>query len=61
MGVRRVVGVGSFAEARAREALAETGIEIGRILHPSPANPAARSDWGEQAAAQLRALGVFLP
>lgn len=61
MGVRRVVGVGSFAEARAREALADTGIEIGRILHPSPANPAAGRDWGAQASAQLRAMGVFLP
>lgn len=61
MGARRVVGVGSFAEARARDALAGTGVAIGRILHPSPANPAAHSDWGDQASAQLRHLGVFLP
>ncbi|MBD3853259.1 MAG: single-stranded DNA-binding protein, partial [Acidobacteria bacterium] len=36
-----VVGVGTFAEGRARSALGEAGVRIGRILHPSPASPAA--------------------
>lgn len=61
----RVVGVGAFAEARAREALAqqvEAGeLEVGRILHPSPASPAANRGWAEQAERELATLGVDLP
>ena len=51
-----VVGVGRFAEQRAREALG-TDVTIGSILHPSPASPAANSDWPGLVDAQLRALG----
>lgn len=54
-----VIGVGSFAEARARAALGGRSVRIGRILHPSPASPAANRGWAEQAEAQLRALGVW--
>lgn len=56
-----VVGVGAFAEARAREALAGRSLTIGRILHPSPASPAANADWAKAAASQLKSLGVRLP
>jgi single-strand selective monofunctional uracil DNA glycosylase len=51
-----VVGIGGFAEQRAREALGD-GVRIGRILHPSPASPATNVDWPGQVDAQLRALG----
>jgi single-strand selective monofunctional uracil DNA glycosylase len=51
-----VVGIGRFAEQRAREALG-SGVRIGRILHPSPASPAANDDWTGLVDAQLRALG----
>jgi len=53
---RLVVGVGRFAETRARKAL-DPGIEIGCILHPSPASPATNTDWAGTVEAQLRALG----
>jgi single-strand selective monofunctional uracil DNA glycosylase len=56
-----VVGVGKFAEERARSALSGSEIRIGRILHPSPASPAANRGWAEQAEAQLESLGVRLP
>jgi len=56
-----VVGVGAFAEKRAREALGDDGPTIGRILHPSPASPAANRGWADAASAQLRSLGVHLP
>jgi single-strand selective monofunctional uracil DNA glycosylase len=56
-----VVGVGAFAEGRARTALGETGVRIGRILHPSPASPAANRGWSERATHELRELGVELP
>ncbi len=57
---RLVVGVGAFAEARCRAALEGTGVRVGRILHPSPASPAANRGWAAQAEAELRALGVTL-
>jgi len=58
---RLVVGVGAYAERRAREVLSETEVEVGRILHPSPASPQANRDWAGQARTQLEALGVELP
>jgi single-strand selective monofunctional uracil DNA glycosylase len=53
-----VIGVGAFAEDRAREALAGSAVKFGRILHPSPASPLANNDWGGQVDAQLAALGI---
>lgn len=54
-----VVGIGKFAEDRARSALADLDIRIGRILHPSPASPAANRGWSRQAEEQLAALGIL--
>ncbi|EXI83366.1 MAG: Uracil DNA glycosylase superfamily protein [Candidatus Accumulibacter sp. BA-94] len=54
-----VIGVGAFAETRAREALAGTTVGVGRVLHPSPASPAANRGWAEAASTQLRTLGVW--
>jgi single-strand selective monofunctional uracil DNA glycosylase len=56
-----VVGVGAFAEGRARAALDGVEVAIGRILHPSPASPAANRGWAEQATGKLRELEVELP
>lgn len=53
-----VVGVGGFAETRAKEALAGCDVRVGVILHPSPASPAANRGWAAQADRQLRALGL---
>ncbi len=58
---RMVVGVGAFAENRARTVLGDDGPRIGRILHPSPASPAANRGWAEAATRQLTELGVDLP
>jgi single-strand selective monofunctional uracil DNA glycosylase len=55
-----VVGVGDFAARRARLALAGSGVRFGRILHPSPASPAANRGWAEAATAQLEALGIWV-
>ena len=54
-----LIGVGAFAEGRAKEALAGINIKFGRILHPSPASPAANRGWAEQATKQLEALGIW--
>jgi single-strand selective monofunctional uracil DNA glycosylase len=52
-----VVGIGGFAEARAREVLGER-VKIARVLHPSPASPRAQRDWAGQALRELREQGV---
>lgn len=56
-----LVGIGRFAEERALAALGGHGPRIGRILHPSPASPAANRDWAGQAEQGLRQLGISLP
>lgn len=53
-----VVGIGRFAEMRARRALQGLAVPIGRILHPSPASPAANRDWQGQVMHQLTSLGI---
>jgi single-strand selective monofunctional uracil DNA glycosylase len=57
-----VVGVGSFAEKRAQHVIQGeglAGIQVGRILHPSPASPAANKGWSAIVTRQLRELGVW--
>lgn len=53
-----VIGIGGFAETRAREALDGAPLRFGRILHPSPASPLANKDWGAAAAREWKALGL---
>lgn len=53
-----VIGIGHFAEARARTALAGSGVKFGRIPHPSPASPAANRGWEAAAAEALTAQGL---
>ncbi len=54
-----VLGVGKFAETRARDVLDGRGFSFGSILHPSPASPRANRGWAPQAEAELRALGIL--
>lgn len=54
-----LIGIGGFAEKRALFLFSVTPLKIGRILHPSPASPAANRNWSEKAASQLRDLGVW--
>ena len=51
---RFVVGVGRFAEARAREALGDLEVIVGRIPHPSPASPAANRGWAGDGPVSVR-------
>ncbi len=51
-----VIGVGAFAEARAKMLL--SGVTINRVLHPSPASPIANRGWAKQAAKELDAMGI---
>jgi single-strand selective monofunctional uracil DNA glycosylase len=56
-----LVGVGGFAEERLKRAAEAVGshAKVGRVLHPSPASPAANRGWAEAAQKQLDALGVW--
>lgn len=54
-----VIGIGKFAEDRARAALADCPVEIGSILHPSPASPVANRGWSGQAERQLERLRIL--
>ncbi len=53
-----VIGIGKFAEGRARRALGDA-LPIATVLHPSPASPIANRGWAAQAERQLAALGVL--
>jgi single-strand selective monofunctional uracil DNA glycosylase len=55
---RVVIGVGRFAEKRARAALEGMDLRVGHIPHPSPASPLANSGWEREAEAALRLLGI---
>ena len=58
---RFVVGVGKFAEGKAREVVGDLpGLTIGSILHPSPASPLANKGWAPQAEAALATIGICL-
>lgn len=57
----QVIGVGGFAERRAREVLGGSGLTITGILHPSPASPLANQNWAGAIEAQLVAAGIILP
>jgi single-strand selective monofunctional uracil DNA glycosylase len=53
-----VVGVGKFAEKRARIVLSDYKVKIGVITHPSPANPTANRGWEPVIIKQLADLGI---
>jgi len=58
-----LIGVGAWSEAcgqrtiNSHDDLGE--IQLGRILHPSPASPAANRDWAGTVTKQLESLGVW--
>ncbi|MBZ0153841.1 MAG: single-stranded DNA-binding protein [Planctomycetes bacterium] len=58
---RIVVGVGAFAEARARAVLGGLGVQVGRMPHPSPASPASNQGWDRLADEALAALHIGVP
>lgn len=56
-----LIGVGSYAEKQLIAAKEQLGCggKTGKILHPSPASPAANRGWAEIARRQLEELGVW--
>ena len=56
-----LIGIGGFAEKCAERIAPQCKqkFQIGRILHPSPASPAANRDWAGTAQQQLMDLGIW--
>ena len=55
-----LIGVGGYAEQRALITQEQIpGLKVGRILHPSPASPAANRDWAGEATKQMVKLGLW--
>ena len=54
-----IIGVGQFAALRAQENFPKGERKVGRILHPSPASPAANRGWAAAATKQLETLGIW--
>ena len=56
-----LVGVGAYAETCLKRVRKQTGAvgPVVRILHPSPASPAANRGWAEKATLQLQTAGVW--
>jgi single-strand selective monofunctional uracil DNA glycosylase len=52
-----LVGVGGFAEERLRQCAG--GRKVAKLLHPSPASPAANRGWAGAATRQLESQGVW--
>lgn len=58
---KHLVGVGAFAETclkRVADSISGDA-QVSRILHPSPASPAANRDWAGSATTQLQAAGIW--
>jgi Uracil DNA glycosylase superfamily. len=56
LGAERVIGVGKFAESRARSALADEVVKVVGCWHPSPASPLANRNAGADWRANVRAV-----
>ncbi len=56
-----VVGVGAFAQDKAQRVKDAMGasFKVGKVLHPSPASPAANRGWAEAAVKQLTAQSIW--
>ena len=55
---RHVVGIGAFAADRAKVALNGLDVTVGRITHPSPANPKANRGWEDCISKEFAQMGI---
>jgi len=62
LNVGLIIGLGKFAEARAKAVVKKNklqNIRVGFLMHPSPINPVANRGWNEIALRTLEELGVL--
>lgn len=55
---RFVVGIGKFAEKKAKQLVGDMDVIIGSVPHPSPASPLANRGWSPLMTAGLQDLGI---
>jgi len=55
-----VIGIGRFTAGRAEAALQDTGVRLGCITHPSPANPRANRGWAKVVEKEFLEMGILL-
>ncbi len=55
-----VIGVGKFAEKKAKAVVGDMDVTIGSVPHPSPASPLANRGWAPLMTGALRDLGVVV-
>ena len=55
---RFVIGVGKFAEKKARQVVGDLDVIIGSVPHPSPASPLANRGWAQLVGPALAAVGL---
>jgi len=58
---RHVIGIGKFAEDKARALARDLPVQISSVPHPSPASPIANQGWAPLMNKALADLGVALP
>ena len=56
-----VIGIGKFAYDRCVTALEGMEVKVGRITHPSPANPSANRGWEAVIEKELADMGIQIP
>lgn len=54
-----VVGVGKFAEKKAKQVVGDLDVVVGSVPHPSPASPLANRGWAPLMTEALTDLGVL--
>ena len=59
LGPEWLVGIGGFAAERGQGICAGTNVRVIRILHPSPASPAANRGWAPAVTRQLVEGGIW--
>ncbi len=57
--VQWVIGIGAFAEKRARLALGHLPLNVASVVHPSPASPMANKGWEPLVETRLRELDLL--
>jgi len=54
-----LIGIGGFAAVRGKVVAEDLKIQVGQILHPSPASPKANRGWAKIATKELQQPGVW--
>lgn len=58
MAPEYILGVGKFAEKKAKQVVGDLGIKIGSVPHPSPASPIANRGWSPLMSKAISDMGI---